>query len=286
MRRNLFTKLIVILMMIALLTGCQSSGAIINSADEQKDTVAAGGSDTEKEDTAEPGEDISAGGETGNTEGGLQPVNQGITVNQIAFEVIDIATLSEEMLSDIEALKVQKGYEFWQQEDGSFLILISAGEKLTGGYGIEAESMEDNEGKTIIHVKETVPEGDMNLQALTYPFVVIKAAGITDQFLILDQDQNEYPRLAVGEQVIDGGSVLFDTVLRLSEDFENPVIGLYQGQIDNHSIEVLVGEEYISFSADDIGQYLKGIEVGDKIEITRAISPSDQVTVESITKVQ
>ncbi len=284
MKRNLFVKLIVVLMTIALLTGCQSSGAVINSSDGQKDTVEAGDNATEKEDTVESGSDKSTDGddkETGNT-----PVNQGITVNQIEFEVIDIATLSEELLSEIEALKVQKGYEFWQQEDGSFLILISAGEKLTGGYGIEVESIEDNEGKTYIYVKETEPEGDMNLQALTYPFVVIKAAGITDQFVILDQDQNEYPRMAAVDQAAGDGSGLFDTVLRLSEDFQNPVTGIYQGQIDNHSIEVLVGEEYMTFSADDIGQFLKGIEVGDKIEIMRAISPSDQVTVESITKVQ
>ena len=276
MRKNILIRLVTAITMIALFTGCSTSGAFISTPDEKMETEA----------PVDEGNDES---EAVMEESDQQPVNQGITVNPIQFEVIDINTLSEEMISEIEGLKSQKGYEFWQQEDGSFLILISAGEKLTGGYGIEVVSIEDNEGKTLIAMKESEPEGDMNLQALTYPFVVVKASGITDQFLIQDQNMNEYTRMvAVEVPDSDTGedSGLFDTVLRLSEDFENPVTGIYQGQVDNHSIEVLVGEEYMTFSADDIAGLIKGIEIGDRIEITRSISPSDQVMVESITKLQ
>ncbi len=286
MKKNMIAKVMVVIMMMVLLAGCQSSGAVLKSPDGQKDPIGKDDSNAVIEDTKEADQDAKEEEEAAKEEGGLQPVNQGITVNQIPFEVIDVLTLSEQMMNDIEALKVQYGYEFWQQEDNSFLILISSGEKMTGGYGLEVEAIEDNEGKTYIYIKETDPEGDMNLQAITYPFVVIKAAGITDQFVILNQDQNELPRMEAVEQPADEAGGVFDTVLRLSEDFENPVIGIYQGQIDSHSIEVLVGEEYLTFSADDIGQFLKGIKIGDKVEITRTISPSDQVLVESITKVK
>ena len=288
MKRSIFAKLMVIIFTIVLLTGCQTTGAVIKSSDGQKDTAGTVESDIEKEDVVDPDKDATGdGSEAGKAEGGILPINQGITVNKIKFEVIDSMTLSEQMISEMEALKLRKGYAFWQQEDGSFLVLISAGEKMTGGYGIEVEAVEDNEGKTYIYVIETAPaEGDMNLQALTYPFFVIKVAGITDQFIILDQDQNEYSLITAEDPAESENSGLFDTVLRLSEDFNNPVIGIYQGQIDSHSIEVLVGEEYMAFSADEIDRFLKGIEVGDKVEITRSISPSDQVTVESITKVK
>lgn len=276
MKKNLLIKIVTVITAITLLAGCSTSGAFISTPEVKEDTTGA----------VDSGDD---GTGAVKEENQPQPVNQGITVNQIPFEIIDINTLSEEQISEIGALKVQRGYEFWQQEDGSFLILISTGEKMTGGYGIEVVSIEDNEGKTVIAVKESEPEGDMNLQAITYPFVVVQASGITDQFFIQDQNESEYTRMEAAEvPASDEGedSGLFDTVLRLSEDFENPVSGIYQGQIDNHSIEVLVGEEYMTFSADDIARLLKGIEIGDKIEITRSISPSDQVTVESITKLQ
>lgn len=276
MKKNILVKIATVITTMALLVGCSTSGAFISTPEVKKDTS----------DTVDSGKD---GVGAVQEESEPQSVNQGITVNKISFEVIDITTLSEEQISEIELLKAQRGYEFWQQEDGSFLILISAGEKMTGGYGIEVVSIEDNEGRTVIAVKETEPEGDMNLQAITYPFVVVKTSGITDQFVIQDQNEQEYTRMEAAEipasnTVEEGG--LFDTVLRLSEDFENPVTGIYKGQIDNHSIEVLVGEEYMTFSADDITDLLKGIEIGDKIEITRSISPSDQIMVESIKTLQ
>ena len=282
MKKKTMKKLMAVLFATLLLTGCQSSKAVIITPEGQKDNPGAGKA-IEQEDLSSSEQD-KPNDEADTIDGGIKPVNQGITVNKIPFEVVDTATLSEQMLNEIETLRLQRGYAFWQQEDGSYLILVSAGEKLTGGYGIEVEAVEDNEGKTVISVKETEPEGDMNLQALTYPAVVIKAAGITEQFIIRDQNQNEYAPIAIDGAGEGDGSGLFDTVLRLSEDFENPVTGIYQGQIDNHSIEVLVGDEYMVFTADEIDRFLKGIQIGDQIEITRSISPSDQITVENIVK--
>ncbi len=284
MKKTIGIKITAVLCAILLLTGCQSTGAVIKTQEGLKDTIGTVDKDTKQEEHTDPGQNDGSEGEAIKEEGSIQPGNQGITVNKIIFEVLEIENLSEQIRNEIEVLKLQKGYEFWQQEDGSYLIMIGAGEKLTGGYGIEVEAVEDNEGKTVISVIEHEPVGDMNLQALTYPFVVIKAAGIADRFLILDQEQNEYPHISAEGKIEGEDSGLFDTVLRLSEDFENPVIGIYQGQIDNHSIEVLVGEAYMVFTADDMDQYIKGLQSGDQVEVIRTVSPSDQVMLERIIK--
>lgn len=278
MRYNIFIKIFMAIFVIALITGCSNKG-------ENVDQI----QDSPKIEDTEKDKDVS---DDVNDEGtNEEPGNQGITVNLIDFEVIDVSTLSEELRNDMEILKLQKGYQFWKQEDGSFLIFISAGEKNTGGYGIEVESIEDNEGKTIILVKETEPaEGDMTIQVITYPFVVVKASGITDQFMIRDQNQYEYTIINLDEiSVEDSDDLAGGTMLRVEDggiDYSQPVTGVYVGQIDNNSIEVLVEDTNLAFFAIDITQYLKGIEEGDKIEITAEISPSDQIIVKNISKVK
>lgn len=213
--------------------------------------------------------------------------NQGITVNPIKFEVIDINTLQVQLINEVEILKLNKGYAYWEQENGSYLIFISAGEKNTGGYSVEVKSIEDNEGKTVISIMENVPAADaMVTEAITYPYIIVKTTGITDQFIIRDQNQSEYTLITpqVGNTEDASG-----TMLRIDEnsiDFSQPIAGIYQGQMDNHTIEVLVGDIYMPFTSDNIEKYLEGIEEGDSIEITVSISPSDQWIVEDIVKIQ
>lgn len=276
MKKKIIIKVLTVAATIAMLSGCSPSGTVITTPDKAQEVDTINDTDEEKDDSAVVVKD-----ETNQT-----PV-QGITVNQIDFEVMDPTTLSEQMIADIEALKVQKGYEFWQQEDGSFIILISSGEKNTGGYAIEVKSIEDNEGMTVISVVETEPEGDMNAQVISYPYVVVKASGITDRFSVLDQNRNEFSRLSLDATVPAGSEEggLNDTVLRVDPEYLKPVVGIYQGLMDNHTIEVLIGEVATSYTADDMAEIVKGIEKGDKVEITTTVSPSDQILVESIKKV-
>lgn len=222
MRKNIMTKILVIMMVVSLLSGCAVPNVAVNIPDKKsaktdnrpvEDKLEEDIKEEEKQDENKPEEYVDeiadTDSDTGSTADGEadtvisdpikdEPVNQGITVNKIEFEGMDISTLTEQFRNDIDSLKLQRGYEFWLQDDGSYLILISAGEKLTGGYGIEVGSVEDNEGRTIITVTETEPDPDsMNAMVITYPCVVIKASGITDQFMITDQNQVEYVRLSL-----------------------------------------------------------------------------------------
>lgn len=277
MKKTIMNVLMVIAS-ISMLTGCAPREAAIKTPDQAQEAGTVDDTNEEKDSFQETTQE-----ETDQT-----PVPQGITVNQIKFEVLDPAALSEQMIADIEAMKVQKGYEYWQQEDGSFIILISSGEKTTGGYAIEVTSIEDNEGMTIITVAETEPEGDMNSQVISYPYVVVKASGITDRFDVRDQSGKEFLRIAQDAAAPEGSgdSGLTDTVLRVDPEYLKPVVGIYQGMMDNHTIEVLVGDVYTPYTAEDIAQYVDGLEKGDKVEITTTVSPSDQILLESIHKVE
>lgn len=119
-----------------------------------------------------------------NAENGSGEKNNGITVNKINFEKIKFEELSEDKKSLIEKVKGLRGYYAWE-ENGSFIIFITSGEKPTGGFKIDVKSIEDNKGTTNILVEETSPApGDIVTMAFTYPYVIVKAQGITDNFNI------------------------------------------------------------------------------------------------------
>lgn len=279
MMKNIRNKMIIVALSFAFITGCSRAelAVVTDETPKSGDVVTENDSDDGiipiEEDTTDQ-----------------SPVVQGITVNKIQFTTLDVTTLSEQLQEEIEALKVQKGYTFWQQEDGSYLIMISAGEKTTGGYGVEVTSIEDNEGRTVVSVNETSAEGDMSIQILTYPYVLVQASGITDQFIIRDQNQEEYKLISADD--LENGTAngaLGDTVLRIDPsviDYSKPVIAIYKGMLDDQTMEVMVEDNSMTFSADNMAKLLEGIEVEDKIEITVSISPSDQLIVENVVKVK
>lgn len=256
MKRTTFIMVLILILTVSLFSGCVKSQKPLPKVD-----------DNEKQ------------------EGADKTPGQGITVNEIKYEVIDINALSEQMVSSIEILRQSRGYEIWEQEDGSFLILISAGEKPSGGYAIEVDYIEDNEGKTVISVRETEPgPNDAVTLAITYPIVLVKASGITNDFVVRDQNQIEYQRARLrGDDTNAAGG----TMLNQDEnpiDFSKPIIGVYQGRIDNNSIEVVVGEIPIALFSYDMDKHLEGINEGDTIEAKVSISPSDQIIVEELIK--
>ncbi len=240
MIKRIINLLLIVALVITFVAGCsKAEQAILLTEGLPKADEVSKDNDTEDEDIVL--EDEVTVIDDGNQNQGT--VNQGITVNQIQFSTVDFGTLSEQIVSEIEVLKLQRGYSYWLQEDGSYLIFISAGEKTTGGYEIEVVSMEDNEGKTIISVKETTADGDMAIQVMTYPYVLVQASQITDQFIVHDQNQEEYSRITFDDiEMCNGIKDLNQTVLRVDQsiiDYSKPVVAIYKGLIDNHTIEYL-----------------------------------------------
>lgn len=121
---------------------------------------------------------------------------QGITVNDIAFEKVDLNTLPEASRNFIDSTKEKKGYVYWQEGD-SYYIAIFAGQKPTAGYEINVLSVEDNEGNTNILV-ETSSSSGAAATVITYPVVLIKASGITNNFNVTDINGETYSLLNIG----------------------------------------------------------------------------------------
>ncbi|HBN86390.1 MAG TPA: hypothetical protein DDZ89_21410 [Clostridiales bacterium] len=135
-----------------------------------------------------------------NTENKNNGVPQGITVNKIEFNTItEMSDLPESVLNAIDAGKEKRGYTYFEYEDG-FMLVVFMGEKNTGGYGIEVVSVEDNEGRTNVVVKETTPAKDaMVIQVITYPYTVVTMKGVTDNFNIVNEDNEPFELIEIGE---------------------------------------------------------------------------------------
>jgi hypothetical protein len=189
---------------------------------------------------------------------GEEKPGNGIAVNEIEFEIIGFDALNGELQNEVDQLKLERGYNYWES-DGGYILLIASGLKATGGFGIEVLLVEDNEGKTNVSVSETSPDPDaMVTQAIEYPFVLIQFKGTTDDFSIVNQDGEAFDRKEVD--------------LSAQETVE----GIYVGQIDNNSIEVTVGEDFMVFRNYIMGELISGIESGDAVKVTYQLTEEGQ----------
>ncbi|EYE88901.1 hypothetical protein Q428_05690 [Fervidicella metallireducens AeB] len=124
-----------------------------------------------------------------------------IICNKIDFEIINQESLPSQLKDSLNQCKQKKGFKFYENpSDGYIYISIFAGEKPTGGYGIKVLQVEDNEGKTNVLVREISPSpNDIVTQALTYPYVNIRAKSITPNIYVKNELGFEYPLLSCGE---------------------------------------------------------------------------------------
>lgn len=193
--------------------------------------------------------------------------NQGITVNKIKFEKLEYEKLSKDKQELIDKIKASKGYYFWE-EDGSFTIFITSGEKPTGGFSVDVKYIEDNEGKTNILVDEKSPApGDMVTQAITYPFVIVKAAGITNNFNIENTKGEKFSLLQNSKNAV----------------VEN-VKGTFVGAIDNNFVEIIVDGQPQSFMITEAADKIKSIRDGDEVILTYEKNEHGQLIIKSIEK--
>lgn len=102
---------------------------------------------------------------------------------KISFENVNYEDLNSELQTTIDEKKMEKGYILINDtESDYYYLVVFAGEKNTGGYGIEITDVTNQEGKTNVIVKETSPaEGMMTIQVLTYPLDIVKVKGISEE---------------------------------------------------------------------------------------------------------
>lgn len=182
------------------------------------------------------------------------PPMKGITVNKIVFEVLDFNSLSNEHKKIIEENKTSRGYSYWEEDNG-YVIVIFAGEKSTAGHKTDVIRVEDNEGKTVILVEEKAPK-EMGATVISYPYTIIKAKGITNNFIIEDFNGKLFNALS-------NDSAGTDTKI-IEENH-----GIYLGSIDSNSIEIkLSNGEIRAFMVYEVADSFQQIKENTSINIS------------------
>ncbi len=185
----------------------------------------------------------------------------------VMFDAVYSEDIPLEIRVQMDAMITQKGFYTWKTDEGMNYLLVSSGEKPTGGYGIEVVSFGEYEGVYKVLVGEGKPSADAVVpQILTYPHVVIQYEGDLEVTEIFNEASEKFEPLGA------------PTIELLT------VEGEYQGQIDNTSIEVKVGENYMAFRNNDFGTMLDDLATGDLVEIRYIVNAENQNMIYELSK--
>lgn len=205
---------------------------------------------------------------TGKNEANTQGESSG---NQkVEFEEIEgHASLPQDV---IDILKLKRGFEYVEADDG-LVLFISLGEKNTGGYAVSVKTVEVVDGVTRVVVEETEPKKeDIVIQAITYPYTIVKITGSTGDIQVENQDGGKFSRIKADEDV-------------KPEDDLIKGEGSYVGQIDGHSVEIIVDGEPTAFRHDEeLKAYIESLKKDDKVRFTYFKNEHGQLILTSIEK--
>lgn len=214
-------------------------------------------------------------------------------------EIEDESKMPQEIKDAIEKYKMQRGF-FSYKSDGALYVLITAGEKNTGGYDIKVKSVKCIEGTTKIVVEETEPaKGAMVIMAITYPYTVIRTQGVTDTFDIQNTKGDQFiPLSNIAGSTQPVGDTPQASKPYLAKGSRLPVT--YLGQIDNNSIEIQVAKD-VAFRGNDkpiaarlseqVKKYFDGneednLKEGEQIFIDYVNNEHGQMVIMAIKKVE
>lgn len=178
-------------------------------------------------------------------------------------------TLPTAIVVAIEHLKSRRGYFVFNPQDYAtgkdVYVLISAGEKPTGGYLIEVNSLNLKNGTLEVVLEEKEPAAeDGVIQVITYPRVVIKIFDLYENFNVINQDNMKFEEISP------------ENIPSISKES-----GIYIGQIDNNFIEIEVGGEAKAFMLAE-QELIKDVNDGDKIFFEYFKDENESLVVRSI----
>lgn len=140
------------------------------------------------------------------------------------YEIIEEDVLEEEATKEwYEENKENYGFYTYAISDQEKYLLVSAGEKRTGGYSLEIEGVNELSQMISFNINLNEPsEDDMVTQAITYPSLLVKITADesfeVDAILNFDADSSN---------VSENAEITYENIE-----------GTYVGQIDNNFIEV------------------------------------------------
>jgi hypothetical protein len=107
----------------------------------------------------------------------IQPISQPL------YSLVD--QTPEELVDFVNENKMEQGYATYEGKNKSYL-LISLGQRNTGGYSLELTNFTIDNGKALFTAKEIIPPSDAFVtQALTYPVLLIE---LHEEYSSIDVD--------------------------------------------------------------------------------------------------
>jgi sporulation protein YlmC with PRC-barrel domain len=188
--------------------------------------------------------------------------------NKIPYkEIKDTSSLPKNVEIFIQSMKKQRGFTNFRDENTNILV-ISSGEKTTGGYGIDVESVKEVGGIVEVVVKETSPEkGSVVTEVLTYPFIILKMPMTLESFKVINTEGEEFTYIPSSR-------------LNISEN------GIYVGQIDNNFVEIKINGESRTFMlTDETRETIEELGENRQIEFTYYINENNQLVVTYIKEI-
>jgi sporulation protein YlmC with PRC-barrel domain len=188
--------------------------------------------------------------------------------NKIRYkEIKDTSSLPKNVEIFIQSMKKQRGFTNFRDENTNILV-ISSGEKTTGGYGIDVESVKEVGGIVEVVVKETTPEkGSVVTEVLTYPFIILKMPMTLESFKVINTEGEEFTYIPSNR-------------LNVSEN------GIYVGQIDNNFVEIKINGEPKTFMlTDETRETIESLSENRQIAFTYYINENNQLVVTDIKEI-
>lgn len=177
---------------------------------------------------------------------------------EVKYEVIDETTLPQEVREKITLLQKEKGYFVFTSPDydtgEAVLLMISAGEKPTGGYTLNLLSIKKENGLLQLEVEEKEPAADeIVIQALTYPTLVIELGREYEEYEIKNTENEPFAELSTKE---------------IPE--RHAAQGTFNGQIDSNFIEISVNCSPVAYMLpEDLSWVLaEMLNSGDEVVFT------------------
>ena len=202
----------------------------------------------------------------------------------LEYEVVkDLDALPEKVQSAVEELKEKRGYFFFSGEDFTVgddaFLLVSSGQRATGGYRIDLDDLNASKSNLEVIVEETEPKGDAVIQVLTYPLLVIKLSG-TSENCTVQTTGNE-----IFEELVYDGKYAGSEPGGPGEGQQIERTGIYSGQIDSNFVEIEIDGQAKSFMlSQKLSGILAGLDSGDKVNLCYFENEHGQLIIAEIEK--
>lgn len=108
-------------------------------------------------------------------------------VENMEYKIINESEAPQPVKDWLNKNKYKEDYAVIHTEKHTF-ILITRGEKKTGGYGLELTKLEKQDNKIAVFVEYTDPKPDqVVIQVVTYPYLIVKLEKTDEELIVFIQ---------------------------------------------------------------------------------------------------